>query len=357
MSQVKVTVVVNAPVERIWGIIHKFDDLRWAHAPPVAITNGKAANEVGAVRQFHAGDKTLSETLVQYSEEPRSYSYTIHPTDCSLLPAPILRYKGTLSAEPVTDTNQTVVTWESSFYAGSQLETEQVHAFAHSLFENGLKHLKRAVEPKPKITYFPIRGRVELSRLLLEAAHVAYEDERLGPEFAERKATLPFGQLPVYSDEEIPLLAQSNAIAAHIARKYGLMGSSLAEAARIDMLVEAIRDLDDAAAKANSTGGDLLAAVSPLLSRLEGQFPSGAKYFVGSKPSLADLQLYNSLVNFLIPYVPTLADGFPQIKALLKRLADGVLKDYLDSDRRPGISLPPQYSPVLGDPEKCTHKF
>ena len=72
-----------------------------------------------------------------------------------------------------------------------------------------------------KISYFNIRGLGELSRLLLELSGAPYEDTRV--EFADwpaLKATSAFGQLPVYEDEKVNI-AQSNAIARHIARKFG----------------------------------------------------------------------------------------------------------------------------------------
>merc|ERR1711863_125596 len=76
--------------------------------------------------------------------------------------------------------------------------------------------------PIVKLVYFDIQAKGELTRLLLAAGNIDYEDFRVG--FSdwpgEIKATTPFGQMPVlYWDGEE--LAQSMAIARFVARKVG----------------------------------------------------------------------------------------------------------------------------------------
>jgi hypothetical protein len=49
----------------------------------------------------------------------------------------------------------------------------------------------------PVITYFNVRGRAEVIRLLLEEVGVEYRERRVAvEEWSALKATLPFGQLP-----------------------------------------------------------------------------------------------------------------------------------------------------------------
>lgn len=70
------------------------------------------------------------------------------------------------------------------------------------------------------ITYFPIRGRVECSRLILEHVGATYEDKRISfQEWGELKVTLPYGQLPYYQDDEVSI-PQSQAMVRHLGRKY-----------------------------------------------------------------------------------------------------------------------------------------
>lgn len=72
----------------------------------------------------------------------------------------------------------------------------------------------------PTLTYFPIRGRAEVPRLILEQAGVSYEDKRITfQDWPALKTTLPFGQLPNYEDEDVSI-PQSMAIVRHLGRKY-----------------------------------------------------------------------------------------------------------------------------------------
>jgi len=102
-----------------------------------------------------------------------------------------------------------------------------------------------------KITYFNLRGRAELARLVLHQAGVSFEDYRFGPgEWPTAKPSkfiilfnfihffkkfylliqmficiidMPFGQVPVL-EEDGKMLAQSITIARYLARQHGLAG-------------------------------------------------------------------------------------------------------------------------------------
>ena len=68
-----------------------------------------------------------------------------------------------------------------------------------------------------KLTYFPSRGRAEISRLILTHAGVKFDDIRLtGEEFAQVKPLLPYGSMPVleYKGE---VICESMAIAKFLA--------------------------------------------------------------------------------------------------------------------------------------------
>merc|ERR1711988_1051698 len=68
-----------------------------------------------------------------------------------------------------------------------------------------------------RLTYFPARGRAEISRLILKHAGVKFDDIRLtGEDFAKVKPILPYGSMPIleYKGE---VLCESMAIAAFLA--------------------------------------------------------------------------------------------------------------------------------------------
>ncbi|MEO8182392.1 MAG: glutathione S-transferase N-terminal domain-containing protein [Deltaproteobacteria bacterium] len=62
----------------------------------------------------------------------------------------------------------------------------------------------------PKLTYFDIRGRAEVIRLILEETGTPYLERRIREqEWAAIKPTLPFGQVPLDEEGELRI-PQSN---------------------------------------------------------------------------------------------------------------------------------------------------
>jgi glutathione S-transferase len=99
--------------------------------------------------------------------------------------------------------------------------------------------------PKTTLTYFDAAvSRGEECRLALFLAGVPFEDERLSrAQWADRRASAPFGSLPVLTVEGHPPLAQSNAILTLIGRLHGLHPSDEWEAARHLAVMSAVEDL------------------------------------------------------------------------------------------------------------------
>ena len=93
-----------------------------------------------------------------------------------------------------------------------------------------------------EITYFDVRGRAEVIRLILEETNTPYAERRIALEqWPELKSELPFGQLPIYREGGLTL-NQSNAIYRYLARKFDLYGDSMLEQVRCDMIQEAFVD-------------------------------------------------------------------------------------------------------------------
>merc|ERR1712032_1229801 len=125
-------------------------------------------------------------------------------------------------------------------------------------------------------------------------------------------AAFPYGQAPVYVDGALRV-AQMDAAVRHIGRKYGLYGDSLDEAAMIDMVMLGVEDLrsayitlaynpdpeslldgfvakyEDPSTKNDKNGGAHFSYLAGILERNAG----GAGYMVGSRLSIADIQVYN----------------------------------------------------------------
>lgn len=190
-----------------------------------------------------------------------------------------------------------------------------------------------------KLYYFDIRGRGETSRLVMHAAGQKFDDCRV-TDWPATKAETPYGQLPymVYKGKKY---GQSNAIAAFLAREYGLYGKTNLESLRIDEVVNLVGDFIGAMVKAkfekdeqrkkeneaklqNEDTPRFLSTFEKLLAE------NGSNgFFVGNSITLADLEVFNitdSLVNAhdqAVAQYPNLIKmraavaGNPNIKAYL----------------------------------------
>src|SRR5689334_13569836 len=96
------------------------------------------------------------------------------------------------------------------------------------------------------LTYFPGRGRAELSRLILAEAGIQYTDNRVG-DISELKKSgiLPFGQFPILEHNGV-ILAQSISIARYPARLAHPYGKTELDGAKIDMMVDGVSDFGSA---------------------------------------------------------------------------------------------------------------
>ena len=172
--------------------------------------------------------------------------------------------------------------------------------------------------PKVKLTYFNLRGRAEISRLLLAYGGIEYEDCRLTPgfedptEWRKLKPTTPFGTLPIL-EWNGTCIAQSITIARFIAGEVGLAGRNNLESAQADEVSDTISDLFNAMGKAmfSKDPEDMKKCMSETvpttLALLEKRLcDRGGQYFAGNALTWADVYMY------------TLASGLPDQSCLEK---------------------------------------
>lgn len=184
-----------------------------------------------------------------------------------------------------------------------------------------------------KLTYFNGRGRAELARLLFAVAGVQYEDIRIEKDaWPQLKPTTPFGQLPVLEVDGITL-AQSNAIARLLARRFNLAGKTELDVAHVDMVVDCLEDTltpalgffheADEARKAELQKKYLESQLPGFLENLEKllkQNHDGDGYFVGDELTWADLAFLSivSILKMVGAVDPT--SKYPKLDALHKRV-------------------------------------
>jgi len=184
---------------------------------------------------------------------------------------------------------------------------------------------------KPTLTYFDIpTSRGEECRLALFIAGVPFTDERLSREQWEaRKATAPFGALPIFTAEGKPPLAQSNAILRMIGSQHGLLPADAWESARHEAVMCSVEEMR---AKLGPTGRikdpaekqaarQALAATyfpdwsAQIEKQITGPFVGGASL------SVADLKLFVALTPLLAGKIdhipPETFTPFPKLLALV----------------------------------------
>jgi len=106
---------------------------------------------------------------------------------------------------------------------------------------------------KYKLTYFNLRARGEIIRMLFALGETAYEDERIEiQDWPAKKATLNtlFGQLPLLTIDGV-VYAQSMPIARYLAEKFGYAGKTDLDKLRADMVVHYCEDFVMAMVKMN----------------------------------------------------------------------------------------------------------
>merc|ERR1712106_190667 len=160
-----------------------------------------------------------------------------------------------------------------------------------------------------KLTYFNLKGRAELARLILAQAEVDYEDCRIEKEgWAELKTTLPLGQLPVL-EVDGQTIGQSITIARYLARRFGLAGKTDLDAAEADQAVDALTDMinsfsplmkekdEEKRAELKTVfGSETMPAWMKMMETL--LTSKGGKHFAGNQLTWADIAIYNNLDMF-----------------------------------------------------------
>nr|KAG5698211.1 hypothetical protein BaRGS_030574 [Batillaria attramentaria] len=174
-----------------------------------------------------------------------------------------------------------------------------------------------------KLVYFDIRGRAEFIRLVLEAAGQEYEDERV-----------QFADWPT-------VYGQSGAIAAFLAREFGLYGKTNLDGLRIDEVHGLWEDQMQNIVKYRWTKDETEKAEF-LRKALEEDLPKyfgfyekmlkdngGSGYLVGNSVSLGDFYLYDMQDNLLQLKKDALKD-YPLMQKLRQNVeSQPLVKAYL----------------------------
>ena len=183
-----------------------------------------------------------------------------------------------------------------------------------------------------RLSYFPARGRAEISRLILAYAAVKYDDIRLtGEEFGKVKPVLPYGSVPIL-EHKGEVICESMAIAKYLAEECGLAGTCNLTKAQADEIVLGINGIFESVAKClfapeGEKAGlkkKLVEETLPTkLAQLEARLClRGGQYFAGNALTYADLMvvvLQDNLRSAVIGAGSSI-EKFPKLCSLYERV-------------------------------------
>ena len=139
MSEVFVSQVVDAQIERVWAIIRDFNSLpKWLPtAASSTIEGDQPADRVGIVRRvlLRTGG-VMRERLIGLDDLRHSCSYQI--IESAL---PVENFIATLSLVRVSVTDQTFVQWRARFDVMSGSPQDMINAAAEHVYKPGLAAL------------------------------------------------------------------------------------------------------------------------------------------------------------------------------------------------------------------------
>ncbi|CAF1386189.1 unnamed protein product [Rotaria sordida] len=163
-----------------------------------------------------------------------------------------------------------------------------------------------------KLYYFNARGQAEVSRLIFATAGQKYDDIRYQyNEWPLCASEMPLGEVPVleYNGTKLP---ESRAIARFLAKQFRLAGRDNFEQAKVDAVVDTIKDLttnyiqareeDDEIKREEVTRKFLHEQLPEHLRNLEvlvKEYSNGGLFFIGNQLTWADLLFYNTGENIL----------------------------------------------------------
>lgn len=186
----------------------------------------------------------------------------------------------------------------------------------------------------PTLFYWGIKARGQLSVLIGQFATDGFQWNQ-SPDWPGMKPETTFGQLPFLVDGDIKV-AQSNAIARYLARKYNLQGDTDADYALSETLIEEQADLLTLVFTANYSANKEEAYTKVFAET----FPKQLEYlenliqndFFTTKLTAGSLAIF-SAINIALDVEATVLDKFPKVKAFYDRVAAlPQVKGYLDQN-------------------------
>ena len=163
-AKLTATISIDAPADKVWGIIKNFDDMSWH--PAIQHVKGEGTNAKGAVRTLKLEHGTITEELKAYDDSKKTYKYKI--TDMSSVGSikhsgqdehiPILPVGNYAAELSVTDKGgKSEVEWVATYYRAyvnnnppAELNEEAADKAVTDVLTSGLTALAHKAAPGSK---------------------------------------------------------------------------------------------------------------------------------------------------------------------------------------------------------------
>ena len=141
MGKMYQSIVVNAPLEKVWGALGDFHDLSWAPnvISGLEVVGDAGAREVGARRVLNGA---FSETLMTLDDDAHTFSYGIDDGPPPVSRDDVSNYVGRVVVRPVTGGGGSFVEWSSSWERNDESAAE----FCHGIYVALLGDLKASLQ-------------------------------------------------------------------------------------------------------------------------------------------------------------------------------------------------------------------
>jgi len=123
------SIIVSAPIEKVWDKVKNFHDMSWAE---LVITQCDAVGNVGAtdVGAKRILNNAFHETLLECNDDEYRVRYSIDDGPSPVSAEEVKNYIGKIQLKPVTLSNETFVEWSSTWESSS----EEAREFCHQIY-------------------------------------------------------------------------------------------------------------------------------------------------------------------------------------------------------------------------------
>jgi hypothetical protein len=140
MAKAFYSVVLDRSADSVWDVIRSFGHYTWAGVMgETTIEDGKAGDQVGAIRRFEGGGGSVRQVLLAHSDIDRSYTYAF----CDPSALEVRNYVATIRITPVVESGQAFIEWSAEFDCAAEETGHWIHYFEQEGFATWLGALRR----------------------------------------------------------------------------------------------------------------------------------------------------------------------------------------------------------------------